>query len=267
VNVNYTLPVANPAEPYVFENMHVIFLVHGTNQDYRGPIYQGMQRELQGEVSGPAVMSVSTDANSKTIKVEETAEFTSTVTNNTDEPLEVTVMRTKNDNPSGWTSQICVGEEPCLDPTADSKTFTIPANGSTDVKLKVFGGSASATSQVTLQFTSGTSTLSENYTTTTSAASSVNNPAVAGRNLSISQVYPNPVNTNARIDYSLANAGDVMIEIYSVDGSRVMTLDEGRRSAGTYSVTFDASNLINGTYTLVLRSGDATTSQVLTVVR
>jgi hypothetical protein len=64
----------------------------------------------------------------------------------------------------------------------------------------------------------------------------------------LSQNYPNPFNPETRIDYQLANDGNMNLSVYDINGKLVTTIYNGFRSAGYYTVTFNASNLASGVY-------------------
>ena len=64
----------------------------------------------------------------------------------------------------------------------------------------------------------------------------------------LSQNYPNPFNPTTNIAYSLPNASDVMISIFSMLGERVAILVDERQEAGEHSVAFDGRMLPSGTY-------------------
>jgi len=65
---------------------------------------------------------------------------------------------------------------------------------------------------------------------------------------SLSQNYPNPFNPVTTIRYSLDKTSDVRLEVYNIAGKLVETLYSGSKSAGAYSVTWDASHLASGVY-------------------
>jgi len=72
----------------------------------------------------------------------------------------------------------------------------------------------------------------------------------------LGQNYPNPFNPTTQITFSIAKSGMTTLIVYDLLGREVATLVNGERTAGRYSVPFDASRLSSGTYIYELRSGD-----------
>ena len=73
---------------------------------------------------------------------------------------------------------------------------------------------------------------------------------------SLNQNYPNPFNPSTSVSYSIPSDGYVTLSIYDALGKEVAVLDNGYKTAGNYSQTFDASELSSGMYFYTIRSGD-----------
>ncbi|MFC2131507.1 T9SS type A sorting domain-containing protein [Bacteroidota bacterium] len=78
--------------------------------------------------------------------------------------------------------------------------------------------------------------------------------------------YPNPVAVTSTVNYSVPNDGFVSLKLYDAIGNAV-TLFEGVKTAGEYSVTLDASMLASGSYLCKLTSGSNSTTAMITVVK
>ncbi len=79
---------------------------------------------------------------------------------------------------------------------------------------------------------------------------------LAPNKYNLAQNFPNPFNPSTKISYSIPQAGDVSIKIYSVVGEFVTTIVNEKQDAGTYEVEFDASSLTSGVYFYSIVSGE-----------
>jgi Secretion system C-terminal sorting domain len=64
----------------------------------------------------------------------------------------------------------------------------------------------------------------------------------------LAQNYPNPFNPVTTITFALPTSSDVSLVVYDMAGRTVKTLVNGYVNAGSYDVSFDASNLASGVY-------------------
>ena len=72
----------------------------------------------------------------------------------------------------------------------------------------------------------------------------------------LEQNYPNPFNPMTKIEYSIANQGNVQLVVFNSIGEEVGILVNEMQQPGRYSVSFDASNLSSGVYFYKLVAGE-----------
>jgi hypothetical protein len=70
----------------------------------------------------------------------------------------------------------------------------------------------------------------------------------------LSQNYPNPFNPTTKIDFAIPKNGFVTLKIYDVLGREVRKLVNETKTAGYYSVDFNASEFSSGVYFYKLES-------------
>ncbi|GBD86928.1 bacterial leucyl aminopeptidase precursor [bacterium BMS3Abin03] len=71
----------------------------------------------------------------------------------------------------------------------------------------------------------------------------------------LEQNYPNPFNPSTVIKYSIPDNSFVTLNVYNLLGRKVATLVNDLQEAGSYEITFNASNLASGVYVYRLQSG------------
>jgi hypothetical protein len=81
-------------------------------------------------------------------------------------------------------------------------------------------------------------------------------------------VYPNPVSTSQTLkaDFNLVNANNVSIEIYDLLGNSVKTVANGYFTSGEHQLDINISDLPSGMYVYTVRSGDAVSSQKISII-
>jgi len=83
----------------------------------------------------------------------------------------------------------------------------------------------------------------------------------------LSQNYPNPFNPSTTIDFALPTTELVDLSIYNILGQKVVTLANGMRKAGSYSLTFDASDLASGWYIYRLQTDSKVMSRKMLLIK
>jgi hypothetical protein len=120
----------------------------------------------------------------------------------------------------------------------------------------------STTGSVTLYATgAGTSSskpgwnFAPNFSVTVTAATDVTETHVKASAYKLEQNYPNPFNPSTKISFSIPQSEQVTLTVYDMSGKEISKLVDGQRSAGEYSVSFNASNLPSGVYLYKLTAG------------
>ena len=76
-----------------------------------------------------------------------------------------------------------------------------------------------------------------------------------------SHIYPNPVDANASIEYTVPKAGFVSIKIYDMSGREILTLVNEKKQKGKYKTEFQRKNLTGGTYLYRINVGTSSESK------
>jgi len=87
------------------------------------------------------------------------------------------------------------------------------------------------------------------------------------KNFAVKQNYPNPFNPTTVIQYAVPKESEVSLVIYDILGKEVVTLVNGRKSAGRYSVNFNALNLPSGIYFYRLQAGDFSETKKMALLK
>ena len=83
----------------------------------------------------------------------------------------------------------------------------------------------------------------------------------------LEQNYPNPFNPSTNIRYSVPEAGNITLAVYNVVGEEVAVLANGYTEAGSFNVTFDASNLPSGVYLYKLQSANSVQTKKMLLLK
>ncbi len=79
--------------------------------------------------------------------------------------------------------------------------------------------------------------------------------------------FPNPFNSMTKMEFRIQSKQYVTLIVYDVLGKKVSTLVNEEKSAGEYSINFNASNLPSGIYFYRMTSGKFTTTKKLILLK
>lgn len=83
----------------------------------------------------------------------------------------------------------------------------------------------------------------------------------------LGQNYPNPFNPLTKIDFSIPEHSFVKISVYDVSGREVTNLVNNQMQSGSYTITFDASNLPSGVYFYKLTTNKFTDTKKMILIK
>lgn len=98
-------------------------------------------------------------------------------------------------------------------------------------------------------------------------ATGVNDTKALPLKYTLSQNYPNPFNPTTKIDYTLPTSGFVTLRIYNLLGQLVATPVSDKQTAGTHSLSFDASNYPSGIYFYRITAGTFVSTKKMTLIK
>ncbi|MFC6997177.1 cadherin-like beta sandwich domain-containing protein [Rufibacter roseus] len=160
-------------------------------------------------------------------------------------------------------------------PTVADETATVTVNGTAVASGSASGnidlavGENTITTVVTAQdgTTVNTYTVVVNRASLTSISGNFGTPAV----FVLTSVYPNPMATEGAVKFGLAKPSAVQLEVFSLNGVKVLSKDLGTFAAGSHDVTWfspeNSSTLAPGVYVLRLVSNSGTVSKRFVVTR
>ncbi|MCB0792286.1 MAG: T9SS type A sorting domain-containing protein [Flavobacteriales bacterium] len=168
-----------------------------------------------------------------------------------------------------------------------SKWITLLLNNPVDLNageeytavLEHFGGTDNVAAAISGESVPGESLLYDTptdtwfYVTSTPMVRLVFDPSIGiaevdRRNgVGLGQCFPNPARGTTMIPYDLDLAASVTFAVHDLSGKVVMTLDEGRQSAGSHSIQVNTDQLTEGVYFYTLSANGAQLTKRMSVVR
>ncbi len=83
----------------------------------------------------------------------------------------------------------------------------------------------------------------------------------------LGQNYPNPFNPFTRIDFTIAESGNVNLSVYTISGELIKTLIDEHKQAGRYTIEFNAGNLPSGVYVYRITSNNFSYSRKMVLMK
>lgn len=162
---------------------------------------------------------------------------------------------------SGWASDIC-HEDPNLIYTGNyGSSSSFSTNNGTNWITGTTGMSGSGAGVIVpergwivSQQTSNVFKMQITYDVITSVEETVS--SLIPERFALSQNYPNPFNPATKIKYDVPVNSQVMLKVYDVSGKEVANLVNEFKNAGSYELSFNASNLTSGVYFYTIQAND-----------
>jgi len=83
----------------------------------------------------------------------------------------------------------------------------------------------------------------------------------------LEQNYPNPFNPSTKIKYAVPERSNVLIKIYDILGSEVVTLVNEEMDAGWYQKSFDAYSYSSGVYLFRMEAGNYISTKKMMLIK
>lgn len=177
-----------------------------------------------------------------------------------------------NNSGSGWGSDLC-REDPTVVLTGNYGSQSwLTTNGGVSFATVTMGLSGAGAGIMVPERgyflnmqTSSLYKLVINYSVLTSTNENIISSVPSSYDLS--QNYPNPFNPSTNIKFTLPEQGNVSLKVFDRLGREVADLVSGYRSAGTYEINFDASQLSSGIYFYKLSTDNFVNTKKMTLLK
>lgn len=83
----------------------------------------------------------------------------------------------------------------------------------------------------------------------------------------LNQNYPNPFNPQTTISFGLTRTGLTQLDVYNIQGQRVLQLVNKVLNAGEHNINFNAGNLPSGIYIYRLNSNNVVLTRKMTLIK
>lgn len=83
----------------------------------------------------------------------------------------------------------------------------------------------------------------------------------------LTQIFPNPFNQSARMEFSIPESTDLTISLFDLRGAEVRTIAADHYSAGNHSVSWDGNGLSSGLYIVRFHTGNFQQNQKVLLLK
>ncbi|MCK5789063.1 MAG: Omp28-related outer membrane protein, partial [Chlamydiia bacterium] len=80
-------------------------------------------------------------------------------------------------------------------------------------------------------------------------------------------IYPNPITSNAQIEFNLIEQSEVTIDIYNILGKKIQQLQDGTMASGLQKVQINTDNLDGGIYFVNITINNNTISKKVNIIK
>ena len=85
---------------------------------------------------------------------------------------------------------------------------------------------------------------------------------------SLNSIYPNPFNSTATIQFTIASSGNVTLQMFDMTGGLVKNLINGNNlTTGEYNIIVEAADLPAGSYSVRLQQNHNIQTQTINLVK
>ena len=100
----------------------------------------------------------------------------------------------------------------------------------------------------------------------TSSTVGINDKNALSNGITLGQNQPNPFNGNTVISYEISTANNVSLDIFDIAGKKIVSLSQGKQTAGAHTIEVSSQNLPQGVYFYTLNVGNDRVTKKMTVV-
>jgi len=202
-----------------------------------------------------------------------TINFSGFIKNESNETLNLKIIRTLNSTPESWSTSICVNFL-CLSETVDTILSLISPDDSLQcgVLVNVIGVGLGNVKLDISNTEEPDDNISVNISANFLSDLETFNQSFTGEKNYINQNYPNPFNSETLIKYNLPNKSFVDIAIFDIVGRSIRSFSQKGKDPGTYIFRWDGLDeslrpVKSGVYIILIKSNYFQESKKMTFAK